>query len=186
MVFAVNPAGKFDIFLNNAKNTNPENPTQVTAGAISQTASAATVTVTEDCSVSTTVCPTESRGSGYGTSTAVSAGATHSVVVGGPAGLVYTPEFVNAAVGDVVKFDFRAMNHTATQSSFNLPCIALPGGAKSGFRPNLANTPGVQIFEFTVPTDKPQWFYCGQADHCEKGEFLHWIFCVASQWLTCL
>jgi len=169
MVFAVNPAGKFDIFLSNAKNTNPENPTQVTASAASKAASMATVTVTEDCSTSTTASPTESMGSGYGTSTAVSAGATHPVVVGGPAGLVYTPQFVNADVGDVVEFDFRAMNHTVTQSSLDLPCMALPGGAKSGFRPNPANTPGVQIFKFTVSTDKPQWFYCGQADHCEKG-----------------
>ena len=182
----MNPAGKFDIFLNNAKNTNPEDPTQVTASAVSQTASMATVTVTEDCSTSTTPSPTESMGSGYGTSTAVSAGATQTVIVGGPAGLVYTPEFVNAAVGDVVKFDFRALNHTVTQSSLNLPCMALPGGEKSGFRPNPANTPGVQIFEFTVPNEKPQWFYCGQANHCEMGEFLRWIFCVASQRLTCL
>ena len=62
------------------------------------------------------------------------------VIVGGSAGLVYTPESLNAAVGDMVVFTFMTLNHTATQSSFGTPCDALPGGMDSGFMPNINNT----------------------------------------------
>ena len=56
---------------------------------------------------------------------------THSVVVGGEAGLVYTPEFVFAEVGDVVILSFGPKNHTFTQSSFAQPCLKLDGGTNS-------------------------------------------------------
>lgn len=45
-----------------------------------------------------------------------------TVIVGadesGSPGLVFTPQVVNAAVGDFVNFEFRGGNHTVTQSSF--------------------------------------------------------------------
>lgn len=41
--------------------------------------------------------------------------ATHTVTVGGAAGLVYTPSSINAAVGDMVLFEFESQNHTVTQ-----------------------------------------------------------------------
>jgi hypothetical protein len=53
---------------------------------------------------------------------------TQYVTVGGSAGLVYTPEYVYANVGDVVIFDFGTKNHTLTQSSFAEPCQELSGG----------------------------------------------------------
>lgn len=65
--------------------------------------------------------------------------ATHTVTVGGvqPAAdatsspkpnLVYTPESISAAVGDVVEFHFLQTNHTVTQSSFANPCVKAVGG----------------------------------------------------------
>jgi plastocyanin len=62
------------------------------------------------------------------------------VTVGGSAGLVYTPETIEAAVGDMVVFTFLSLNHTATQSNFVTPCEALSGGINSGFMPNINNT----------------------------------------------
>lgn len=62
------------------------------------------------------------------------------VIVGGSAGLVYTPETLSADVGDMVIFEFMSQNHTATQSSFGTPCEALSGGINSGFMPNINNT----------------------------------------------
>lgn len=53
---------------------------------------------------------------------------TQYVMVGGSAGLVYSPEYVYANVGDTILFQFGAKNHTVTQSSFAQPCWALPGG----------------------------------------------------------
>jgi hypothetical protein len=61
-------------------------------------------------------------------------------MVGGTAGLVYTPESINAAIGDMVIFEFMSQNHTATQSSFGTPCEPLAGGKDSSFMPNPNNT----------------------------------------------
>ncbi|PBP22257.1 serine-threonine rich protein [Diplocarpon rosae] len=96
--------------------------------------------------------------------------ATHTVIVGGTGGLVYTPDQVNAAVGDMVLFEFHSNNHTATQSAFTTPCDALAGGIDSGFMANVNNTvsPAPQmVMQVTVAT--PIWFYCRQKGHCGKG-----------------
>jgi len=74
------------------------------------------------------------------TTTAAVAAATHTVTVGGPGGLNYSPDEVHAAVGDMVVFKFLSQNHTVTQSTFEEPCVALAGGMDSGFVPNPNNT----------------------------------------------
>lgn len=104
------------------------------------------------------------------TVTAGGTAATHSVVVGGSAGLVYTPNTIEAAVGDMVIFTFMSNNHTATQSAFTTPCEKLTGGMDSGFMPNINNTvspPPQMAMQVTVAT--PIWFYCRQSGHCGKG-----------------
>jgi plastocyanin len=91
-------------------------------------------------------------------SMAMAAGAvmTHTVIVGGAAGLLYTPDVVYAAVGDVVEFQFMQQNHTVTQSSFAEPCKALAGGADSGFMANPNNTVvPPPVFHFTVKAMDP-------------------------------
>ncbi|CCD45089.1 hypothetical protein ACHAQE_000575 [Botrytis cinerea] len=103
--------------------------------------------------------------------TAAAAQTTHTVVVGGAAGKVYTPESVNAAVGDMIVFNFEMANHTLTQSAFTSPCEKLAtGGMDSGFIPNVKNAisppPAMAI---QVMVDTPQWFYCRQAGHCGSG-----------------
>ena len=62
------------------------------------------------------------------------------VTVGGSAGLVFSPNSLQAAVGDMVQFNFESTNHSLTQSTFPLPCVAMAGGADSGFLPNPNNT----------------------------------------------
>ncbi|CUS12395.1 unnamed protein product [Tuber aestivum] len=94
---------------------------------------------------------------------------THTVTVGGTNILKYNPETVIANPGDVVFFDFLERNHTVTQSTFDDPCVPNPSGVKSGFRPNPQNIPGKEIFNFTVPDEKPKWFYCAQGTHCKSG-----------------
>ncbi|TEY55711.1 hypothetical protein BOTCAL_0230g00040 [Botryotinia calthae] len=103
--------------------------------------------------------------------TAAAAQTTHTVVVGGAAGKVYTPESVNAAVGDMIVFNFEMANHTLTQSAFTSPCEKLAtGGIDSGFIPNVGNAinppPAMAV---QVMVDTPQWFYCRQAGHCGLG-----------------
>ncbi|KFY72098.1 hypothetical protein V499_07751 [Pseudogymnoascus sp. VKM F-103] len=104
------------------------------------------------------------------TAAAAAAAATHTVAVGGSAGLVFVPDTVNAAVGDSVVFVFHSQNHTVTQSTFDTPCVKLKDGMDSGFMPNPNNTivpPPMMAMQVTVAT--PLWFYCKQGPHCGKG-----------------
>ncbi|MCJ1239243.1 hypothetical protein MMC14_007237, partial [Varicellaria rhodocarpa] len=97
-------------------------------------------------------------------------GMTHQVTVGGSAGLVYTPSSIEAAVGDMVQFNFMSANHTLTQATFPLPCVAMASGADSGFMPNANNTVNPPpSFMVQVTSMAPMWFYCRQKGHCGKG-----------------
>jgi hypothetical protein len=98
---------------------------------------------------------------------------THLVEVG-KNGLTYTPPFITANIGDEVQMNFFANNHTLVQSSFQDPCEPLANGIFAGFHPTTItkNTTGFVTFEtitFQVDTLSPLWFYCAQADHCQKG-----------------
>ncbi|OAX82580.1 hypothetical protein ACJ72_03072 [Emergomyces africanus] len=97
-------------------------------------------------------------------------GREHRVVVGGEAGLVFQPETINAAIGDMVIFDFLSQNHTATQSTFGQPCARMAQGIDSGFMPNPNNTVNpAPNMQFQVTTLDPVWMFCGQGKHCEQG-----------------
>ncbi|KAI1506543.1 Cupredoxin [Biscogniauxia marginata] len=128
-----------------------------------------TVTQTVTAGVEATAIGTATVEAGQ-TTEVVGAVATHSVTVGGAAGLVYTPAEVKANVGDMVVFTFMSANHTVTQSTFPLPCDAMEGGMDSGFQPNPNNTvdPAPQV-AMQVMTTEPLWFYCKQTGHCGKG-----------------
>lgn len=95
---------------------------------------------------------------------------THSVVVGGAAGLVFSPPEVKANVGDMVIFTFMSQNHTVTQSPFDTPCKRLEGGMDTGFQANPNNTisPPPQV-AMQVMVATPLWFYCRAGPHCGKG-----------------
>ncbi|KAL8932875.1 MAG: hypothetical protein Q9211_006078, partial [Gyalolechia sp. 1 TL-2023] len=62
------------------------------------------------------------------------------VIVGGQAGLVFSPNSITAAAGDMVEFTFMSQNHTVTQSTFAKPCVKMQGGVDSLFLPNPNNT----------------------------------------------
>ncbi|OXV09130.1 hypothetical protein Egran_03107 [Elaphomyces granulatus] len=97
-------------------------------------------------------------------------GQVHQVTVGGTAGLIYTPDTVNAAVGDMIQFNFMSVNHTVTQSAFTTPCVKMDGGVDSGFMPNPKNginPPPMMMFQVT--SSDPVWMYCRQKGHCGKG-----------------
>ncbi|KAI5844921.1 Cupredoxin, partial [Tricharina praecox] len=92
---------------------------------------------------------------------------THTVVVGGPGLLAYTPPEIHAKKGDKIIFEFLQLNHTLTESDFDDPCKN-NGGFDTGFVPNFENKRGITR-ELVVKDDKPQWFYCRQANHCPQG-----------------
>jgi len=151
MVFAVNPGpGQFATFQGTANGT-----------------------VSASSSSSSPVFSNPSSTTSASSSTSTSA--DHKVTVGGPNGLVYTPSNITANPGDTVTFQFMATNHTATQSSFAVPCgkLALTStsgqvGFDSGFMPpGASSTP--PTFTIQVNDTKPIWVYCRQSGHCGKG-----------------
>lgn len=112
----------------------------------------------------------------FGFAASATAQMTHTVIVGGPGALTYTPSCLWPAVGDIVNFEFHEKNHTATQSSFASPCTKLTdtagvqSGFASGFHPVAAGTTsGFPVVSFNVTDDKPKWFYCAQGNHCALG-----------------
>lgn len=112
---------------------------------------------------------------------ATSAGTVHTVTVGGvkpasePNGtpapvLLYQPEWINANVGDTVRFVFMQRNHSVTQSTFDTPCVKKADGVDSGLKPNPDGLPGI-TWDYQVTTTEPIWMYCKQrtGNHCGKG-----------------
>jgi plastocyanin len=97
--------------------------------------------------------------------------AQFNVTVGGSAGLVFTPNSVNAQPGDTIFFTFQQKNHTVTQSTLDNPCQPAAGGFDSGFMPVSAdNTNGpFPAAQFTVRDTQPIWAYCRQSGHCQQG-----------------
>jgi len=101
--------------------------------------------------------------------------ANHQIVVGGVAGLKFTPSNITADVGDTVEFLFNSKNHTVTQSAFAAPCTLLQNhtsgavGFDSGFVPAAANATQVPAWTLEVTVLTPIWFYCRQANHCQSG-----------------
>lgn len=103
----------------------------------------------------------------------------HSVVVGGLEGgnpkLVFEPNFVNAVVGDVVRFEFHQKNHSVVQTSFGEVCHPLLDTSykpvfETQFFPVANDDTTFPTFDYTVQdASKPLWFYCSQKAHCGKG-----------------
>jgi hypothetical protein len=128
------------------------------------------VTVTQTVTVAPEGHPTVVPGADGGevtvnpgeTATAPAPGATHTVQVGGPAGLVFQPESLeNVPIGDMIIFEFLSQNHTVTQSPFDTPCQALPDGMDSGFQANPDNSivPAPQV-AMQVMVDTPLCMFC--------------------------
>jgi plastocyanin len=154
MVFGINPAGKMDQFIQNAIKQN---------GALggtegSSTTSSATTSATSIQTTSSAI-PTITVGQGDGTI------------------LKFDPPFLNnVAPGQKIHFDFRAANHTLTESSFDNPCSKLPGTTvdTNFMNANKEDIPNAKPFDLWINSVVPRYFYCKQANgtpnsHCGKG-----------------
>ncbi|KAK3315487.1 hypothetical protein B0H66DRAFT_345302 [Apodospora peruviana] len=102
---------------------------------------------------------------------------THVVTVGMNATLTYSPNsLTGVAAGDLVQFQFKAGNHTVTQSTFDKPCEPISmnsniTGFHSGFQPVAASAAMGMIPTYTIMVNNtnPIWIYCAKEMHCEKG-----------------
>ena len=115
------------------------------------------------------------------TTTSSASTSTFTVTVGLDNGktLKFDPPYLpKVAKGSKVHFDFRAKNHTLTESSFNEPCKKLGGtNIDTNFQNvNLKDVPGQNATDIVLDSEenKPRWFYCKQANgtpqgHCGQG-----------------
>ncbi|KAH6892834.1 Cupredoxin, partial [Coprinopsis sp. MPI-PUGE-AT-0042] len=97
--------------------------------------------------------------------------ATFDVQVGPGGQNVFDPKTIsNVVAGDIVNFIFHPKSHTATQSTFDAPCVAAP----EGFTSSVVTTDvaASTVHQFSLPADydgAPRWFYCGVGQHCQNG-----------------
>ncbi|ODQ54803.1 Cupredoxin [Saitoella complicata NRRL Y-17804] len=107
------------------------------------------------------------------TSYASSSAVTHVVEVG-KGGLTFNPPQLQAAVGDMVQFQFWPKNHSVAQAAFANPCAPIPAAAGvaqfwSGFMPVSNSSTSIPTYTILVNSTTPLWFYCSQGDHCQSG-----------------
>ncbi|TDL25316.1 hypothetical protein BD410DRAFT_635540 [Rickenella mellea] len=98
---------------------------------------------------------------------------THPVHIG-LEGSFYDPPALIATKGDIVVFSFDGLLHGVTQSSFDNPCVPLPGGFNSGLYGNGANsTAPVPVWALHITDDtQPIYYFCQgtvPASHCSRG-----------------
>jgi plastocyanin len=90
---------------------------------------------------------------------------------------VFSPNEIQAAVGDQIQFQFHPANHSVVQATFADPCVPIsesPSGKGaqgfySGFMPVAQDATEIPTFTITVQNTNPIWFYCSQAKHCQAG-----------------
>jgi hypothetical protein len=102
--------------------------------------------------------------------------ANFTVLVGDGGALTFNPTTVTVAAGDTINFEFRAKNHSATQSTFANPCALQTTpttGVNSGFQFVAAGSTSFPTWSITVQNaSAPLWFFCAQtnpANHCHAG-----------------
>jgi len=181
MVFAINPgaagsANSFAAFQNLAEAGAASTSTAPSSYSTPPPQSWAVATATVTCSGSTWASTYTSY---YGTPppTFAPQPVNHLITVGANGQLAFNPPNITAALGDTVTFEFHQKNHTATQSSFNNPCVPLAAtsttgqiGFNTGFQPVAANvTADFPTVTFRINNTSPIWGFCQQTGHCGQG-----------------
>ena len=95
----------------------------------------------------------------------------HEVAVGAAGEQRFTPRYINANIGDFVRFSFKSGNHTVTESTFENPCS--PRGAfDTNFFHDATQPRGTNDMTLLVDSTNPRWFFCRQVtnvSHCQSG-----------------
>ncbi|KAI5789711.1 hypothetical protein DFH27DRAFT_655427 [Peziza echinospora] len=87
----------------------------------------------------------------------------------------FEPEYLNAAVGDIVRFDFYPANHSVVRADFDAPCLprerfnSTGTNFYSGFIPVPDKLPNpVPSWYLSINSTEPLFFYCSAPDSCNK------------------
>ncbi|RMZ46508.1 hypothetical protein CA14_008328 [Aspergillus flavus] len=97
--------------------------------------------------------------------------AVHRIAVGQTDSPTFSPNRLNANIGDQIIFEFHSLNHTLTQSSLGNPCSPI-GGLDTGFNQYNPQDREDLTLTITVNSLEPQWFFCKQnqpLSHCHAG-----------------
>jgi len=87
----------------------------------------------------------------------------------------FNPQRVDAVLGDIVLFNFTQGNHTATESTFDGPCIpahetnATINGFDSGFRNTTLGTAGTILTVPILEQNENQTFWFFDFNTCGEG-----------------
>lgn len=96
------------------------------------------------------------------------------VIVGGDK-QAFTPNLVEAEIGDVLQFQFAAGNHSVTQSTEGNPCQPILDGAgastsiHSGFMSFDSKNADVPTFNVPIRDSSPMFFYSAHDRQCQQG-----------------
>ncbi|KAI0154278.1 Cupredoxin [Xylariaceae sp. FL1272] len=91
--------------------------------------------------------------------------------------LTFSPNNIQAAVGEMVQFQFISGNHSVVQSNFDNPCEpitlhnASAAGMFSGYMDVAAgeSTGMSPVYTMMISATTPVWLYCSQGKHCQAG-----------------
>ena|ERR1700748_2008437 len=81
--------------------------------------------------------------------------AADHVVMVGSGGNKFSPDTVQAQVGDTVTFQWQGTDHDVIEAAFSSPCQPMAGG----FQVPPLSTSGATFTVDVMNTD-PMWFYC--------------------------
>ncbi|KAK7415417.1 hypothetical protein QQZ08_012358 [Neonectria magnoliae] len=131
----------------------------------SETSATAEASTTGDASSTT-----EESATGTSTGTGIT---THTVAVGA-SGHKFTPDEVEADVGDIIEWRFYPTNHWVIRGDFDYPCIPYDyigtdrTGFSSGSQTVQAITDDGPRFRVRVNNTDPIFFYCGAPGSCVR------------------
>jgi plastocyanin len=114
------------------------------------------VAVAPSIADASTTSSSSSTSSSVPSATGTNSAATTTYTIVAATDPVFTPNTVNAKVGDTILFEFVSGNHSITQSTFAHPCLPVLSGADSGYLPNTQNVTPAPSFAYLVTFTSPQ------------------------------
>ncbi|KKF92976.1 hypothetical protein CFO_g4674 [Ceratocystis platani] len=91
--------------------------------------------------------------------------AIHTVWVG----KLFSPDQVQANIGDEVEFHFLPGVFSVVESSYTNPCHWNGGFVSTNVLTNTDKRENSFAFVVTIQDDEPLWFYNGASDYCMNG-----------------
>jgi len=103
------------------------------------------------------------------TQTSSASTAVHTVKVGANGTLAFSPNDIQANVGETIEFHFYGPKHSVAQSTFANPCAPATNAFFSGPITTSGSAANPEIFTLNITSTAAIWIYCAVPSHCESG-----------------